>query len=196
MELKGARPFEHLLLGITGAIESANSFDISMSFKAICEELTVILTQQAENYCSPAAIAQIASVNVVTEAKRGLPENPTVLASSIDMFVVAPLSANTLAKLANGIADNTLLSTALAVQCPKVVAPSMSDPMWSNHFVQANLKALAEAGYEIIPPVTGREVRTLKPQYGAMPKIDKVIDELLCFKRRLNRNQVTEILGD
>src|SRR6185503_49007 len=78
------------------------------------------------------------------------------LAQSIDLFLVAPATADCMAKMANGIADDFFSTFHLAVQSPVVVAPAMNTRMWEHASVQANLKTLEARGVHIIPPGTGR----------------------------------------
>jgi phosphopantothenoylcysteine decarboxylase/phosphopantothenate--cysteine ligase len=84
------------------------------------------------------------------------PAGHLALAAAADAFLVAPASANTIAKLANGLADNLLTASALVARCPLVVAPSMNDRMWEHAATRANVAALRERGVEVLEPGSGR----------------------------------------
>src|SRR5213079_2013883 len=77
------------------------------------------------------------------------------LVANADAYLIAPASANTLAKLASGLADNLLTTAALAATCPVIVAPAMNDHMWRNAATQANIETLRLRGATIVPPATG-----------------------------------------
>jgi len=187
LKLAGARPFGHFVLGITGSIEAANSFQLVCAVRPICDQLTILLTNKAATFCAPETLEYIDDTNVHVDSDRKRSPNPTILAGSADIFCVAPLSANTLSKMAHGLADSTLLTVALAVRGIKVLAPSMSEVMWNNPLIQSNVALLEGVGFNLIPPVQGREVGSLEPQYGAMPRSKLLVDELCKLQRQQNQ---------
>ena len=114
------------------------------------------MTRSAERFVGPATFAALSDHRVYTD----LFEEPGVvlhvrLAHEADIAVVAPATANVIAKLAQGIADNLLTSTLLEATCPLVLAPAMHTRMWEHPATQANVNALASRGARIVGPAHG-----------------------------------------
>jgi phosphopantothenoylcysteine decarboxylase/phosphopantothenate--cysteine ligase len=136
-----------VILGVTGGIAAYKSCELCRLLVKAGHEVTPVLTGEAEAFVTARTFEALAR----RESPREL--YPHLL--DADLLVVAPLSANTLAKLAHGIADNVLTQTALAFPRRVLVAPAMNVRMWANPATQANAATLAERGIELIGPEQG-----------------------------------------
>jgi phosphopantothenoylcysteine decarboxylase/phosphopantothenate--cysteine ligase len=136
-----------VLLGVTGGIAAYKACELLRLLVGEGHEVTPVLTPDAERFVTAHTFEALAR----REAARDL--YPHLAAA--DLLVIAPLSANTLAKLAHGIADNVLTQAALAVRCPVLVAPAMNVRMWEHPATRANVALLRERGVELIGPEEG-----------------------------------------
>src|SRR5438128_618013 len=136
-----------VILGVTGGIAAYKACELCRFLVKAGHEVTPVLTPDAERFVTAQTFEALAR----HESPREL--YPHLLEA--DLLVVAPLSANTLAKLAHGIADNVLTQTVLAFDGPVLVAPAMSPRMWSHPATQANVETLRERGVELIGPEQG-----------------------------------------
>ena len=136
-----------VLLGVTGGIAAYKACELTRLFVRAGHEVTPIVTADAERFVTAATFEALARREAPRELYPHLVE--------ADLLVVAPLSANTLAKLAHGLADNVLTQTALAFDGPVLVAPAMNPRMWSNGATQANVEVLRARGVELVGPDEG-----------------------------------------
>jgi phosphopantothenoylcysteine decarboxylase/phosphopantothenate--cysteine ligase len=136
-----------VLLGVTGGIAAYKACELTRLLVRGGHEVTPIVTANADRFVSAMTFEALAR----REAPREL--YPHLLAA--DLLVVAPLSASTLAKLAQGFADNVLTQTALAFDGPVLLAPAMNPRMWANAATQANLELLRARGVELVGPEEG-----------------------------------------
>jgi phosphopantothenoylcysteine decarboxylase/phosphopantothenate--cysteine ligase len=136
-----------VLLGVTGGIAAYKACELARLLVRGGHEVTPILTADAETFVSAKTFEALARREAPRELYPHLVEG--------DLLVVAPLSANTLAKLAHGLADNVLTQTALAFDGPLLVAPAMNPRMWSNGATRANVEALRARGVELVGPEEG-----------------------------------------
>ena len=147
----------HILLAVTGSIASYKSADLVSSLKKQGHQVTVLMTRAATEFIQPLTL-QVLSQNPVhlDVMKEPYPNqiNHIELGKKADLFIVAPATANTIAKLAHGYADNMVTSIALALpkNIPKLIAPAMNTKMYDHPATQANLKTLETYGYQIISP--------------------------------------------
>lgn len=168
-----------LLLGVSGGIAAYKALEIVRLATKAGHAVRVIQTPTAQRFVGAASFAALTGAAVLTseferDPARGAfpdqqppehdPASHLELVRNADVFLIAPATANTLAKLANGLADNLLTSAALAAQCPLVVAPAMNNHMWEHPATAANLTTLAERGVTVVPPGTG-ELAT-KGEFG------------------------------
>jgi phosphopantothenoylcysteine decarboxylase / phosphopantothenate---cysteine ligase len=140
-------PVARVLLGVTGGIAAYKTCELARLLVRGGHEVTPILTADAETFVSAKTFEALARREAPRELYPHLVE--------ADLLVVAPLSANTLAKLAHGLADNVLTQTALAFDGPVLVAPAMNPRMWSNGATRANVEALRARGVELVGPEEG-----------------------------------------
>ena len=136
-----------VLLGVTGGIAAYKACDLVRLLVKDGHDVTPVLTSDAERFVTAHTFEALAR----KEAARDLYPHLT----DADLLVIAPLSANTLAKLAHGLADNVLTQAALAVRGPVLVAPAMNVRMWEHPATQENVRLLVERGVHLIGPEEG-----------------------------------------
>lgn len=146
-----------IVLAVSGSISAYKAADLSNQLTKLGYQVHVLMTEAATQFITPLTL-QVLSKNPVhlDVMKEDDPKvvNHIELAKQADLFVVAPASANTIAKLAHGIADNIVTATALALptDTPKLIAPAMNTKMYDNPLTQRNLQNLQEVGYQEIEP--------------------------------------------
>ena len=150
--LKGKK----ILLGVTGSIALYKSLELLRYLTKAGAEVKVIMTSSAKKFITPLTFETLSSNEVLDDTNESWVNNHNHIKTGewADLFVIAPVTANTIAKLANAIADNILLQTALAYPNKKLLAPSANTNMLQNPITKANLKMLAIANYEIIDTQT------------------------------------------
>ncbi|MDX6411046.1 MAG: phosphopantothenoylcysteine decarboxylase / phosphopantothenate---cysteine ligase, partial [Gaiellaceae bacterium] len=136
-----------ILLGVTGGIAAYKACEVTRLFVKAGHDVIPLVTRGAEEFVTAKTFAAL--------ARRPLDADPYPHLEHADLLVVAPCTANTLAKLAQGIADNVLTEAALAHRGPVLVAPAMNHRMWAHPATQANAKTLRERGVELIGPEEG-----------------------------------------
>ena len=136
-----------IALGVTGGIAAYKACELTRLFVTAGHEVTPVLTPEAETF--------VAARTFEALARREQPRELYPHLAEADLLVIAPLSANTLAKLAHGLADNVLTQLALAFRGPMLVAPAMNVRMWEHPATQANLALLRERGVDVIGPEEG-----------------------------------------
>jgi phosphopantothenoylcysteine decarboxylase/phosphopantothenate--cysteine ligase len=141
-----------ILLAVTGSIAAYKSILLVRLLVKAGAEVKVVMTPAAKEFVSPLTLATLSKNPVITELVSNESwSNHVMLGRWADVMVVAPLSCNTLAKMANGLCDNMLLATWLSATCPVVVAPAMDEDMWHHPATQLNLAKLESFGNRIIP---------------------------------------------
>lgn len=168
---------KRILLGITGGISAYKSVYIASGLKKLGYDVHVIMTENATEFVTPLTFATMSGNKTVTDVFDPANETPTehiTLGQSMDLALIAPATANTIAKLAHGIADNMLTSTMLACTCPVLISPAMNTAMFENPATQANLQILRERGYVIIEPAEGMLACGVEGK-GKMPEPDVLI---------------------
>jgi phosphopantothenoylcysteine decarboxylase / phosphopantothenate---cysteine ligase len=136
-----------VLLGVTGGIAAYKACELTRRLVLAGHEVIPIVTAGAERFVTRETFTALAN--------RPVDESPYPHLTRADLLVVAPLTANTLAKFAHGLADDVLSEAALAHRGPFVVAPAMNDRMWAHPATQANVALLRERGVELVGPVEG-----------------------------------------
>jgi len=149
---------KHILLGVTGSIAAYKAVELASRLAQAGAQVDTILTQIATLFVTPLTFQSVTGRRAYTEADLWGAEGHIQhisLGKSADLFVIAPISANTMAKLAHGLADNLLTVTALAATCPLLIAPAMDGGMFAHPATQANLELLRQGGVGIIGPAEG-----------------------------------------
>ena len=147
-----------IVLGITGSIAAYKAAEIASQLTQAGAKVNVIMTKEAVQFISPVTFRAITGKSVVTEMFDLASEfsiEHVSLAEAADIVVVAPATANIIAKLAAGIADDMLCCTALATKAPVLIAPAMETNMYNNPVTQDNLSKLEARGFTIIGPASG-----------------------------------------
>ena len=149
---------KRILLGVTGSIAAYKAAELVRLFVKDGCDVTVVMTPAAAEFVRPLTFQTLSRNQVFIDQfaapAEWKPEHIS-LADSADAVVVAPATANTLAKMRFGIADNLLTSVLLATRAPVFAAPAMNDGMWSNAATQENVSILKERGITIIDPDNG-----------------------------------------
>jgi phosphopantothenoylcysteine decarboxylase/phosphopantothenate--cysteine ligase len=153
-------PFDkrRVILGVTGSIAAFKSADLASKLAQSGTQVDVILTQAALQFITPLSFQSVTARPAFSDKDLWEREGHVLhigLARKAGLLVIAPASANTLAKLAHGIADNLLTVTALAARCPLLLAPAMDGGMYTNPATQTNLEFLRQRGAIIIGPAEG-----------------------------------------
>jgi phosphopantothenoylcysteine decarboxylase/phosphopantothenate--cysteine ligase len=149
---------KHILLGVTGSIAAYKAAELASRLTQLGAQVSVILTEAARQFVTPLTFQSVTGQRAYVDADLWGSEGHVQhigLGHGADLLVIAPASANTIAKLAHGIADNLLSVTALAARCPLVVAPAMDGGMYSHPATQANLEILRKRGAIMIGPAEG-----------------------------------------
>lgn len=146
-------------IGVTGSIAAYKMANVaSMLVKQGCD-VHVLMTENATKFINPITFETLTNHKCLVETfDRNFQFHVAhvSLGQKADCMLIAPASANVIGKLANGIADDMLTTTAMAATCPKILSPAMNTHMFNNPIVQDNLKKLEHYGYEIITPAAGR----------------------------------------
>lgn len=145
-----------ILLGVSGSIAAYKAADLASKLTQAGHSVSVLMTQAACQLVSPNTFLNLTGNKVYTDLWD--PHGQTqhiALTDAAQLFVLAPATANTIAKLALGLGDDMISTTLLAVNCPVLVCPAMNVRMWSNPVVQRNLAAVQEAGHQVMPPDSG-----------------------------------------
>ncbi|MGN0732877.1 MAG: bifunctional phosphopantothenoylcysteine decarboxylase/phosphopantothenate--cysteine ligase CoaBC [Emergencia sp.] len=147
-----------VLLGVSGGIAAYKIANLASMLVKKGAEVHVIMTENACNFITPTTFETLTGNKCVVDTfDRNFQFNVehVALAKKADVFMVAPATANVMAKLCHGIADDMLTTTFLASRCPKIVAPAMNTAMYENPITQDNMKTLEKYGIEVIQPATG-----------------------------------------
>lgn len=146
-----------IVLGVTGSIAAYKAADLASKLTQAGATVEVILTAAAQQFVTPLTFQSVTGRAAHTDLWSANAHVLHVgLGEKADLLVIAPCTADTLAKLAHGFADNLLTVTALAARCPVLVAPAMDGGMWQHPATQANVKLLQERGVIFLGPTEGR----------------------------------------
>lgn len=147
-----------ILLGVSGGIAAFKVAQLASDLSKTAAEIHVIMTKNATEFVSPLTFETLVGNRVSIDTfDRNFEYNVehVALAKKADLLIIAPATANVIAKLAAGIADDMLTTTALAAGCPKIVAPAMNTGMYNNPVTQRNLEALRALGMTVLAPDNG-----------------------------------------
>src|SRR5437899_6177671 len=159
-----------ILLGVSGGIAAYKALELVRLATDGGHVVRVVRTTASRRFVGAASFAALSGAPVLASeferdpARGAFPDQPPPaheppshleLVEHADLYLIAPASANTIAKLAHGLADNLLSTSALAAACPVVVAPAMNDRMYGHPATQENLERLRDRGVTVIPPAEG-----------------------------------------
>ena len=187
-----------ILLGVSGGIAAYKALELVRLATAAGHAVRAIQTPASQRFVGAASFAALTGAPVLTDEferdpLRGAfpgqappdhdPLSHLELVRNADILVVAPASANTLAKLAAGLADNLLTSAALAATCPLLVAPAMNHHMWEHPATQANVATLRERGVVVLEPGTGRLASAGEAGAGRLPEPAALLEAIEALAR-------------
>lgn len=172
------RPLDgrRILLGITGSIAAYKAAVLCRLLKTAGADVRVVMTPLAKQFITPLTMATLSKNPILVEffdPENGAWNSHVALGEWADCYLIAPATANTLAKMATGVADNLLLTTYLSARCPMVVAPAMDLDMYAHEATQQNLRTLAARGVRIVEPEEGELASGLQGK-GRMAEPDRI----------------------
>jgi len=174
---------KHILIGVTGGIAAYKTATVVRLLVKEGAEVKVIMTSHAREFITPLTLATLSKSPVLSEFYN--PENGdwnshVDLGLWADLFLIAPATANSIAKMANGIADNLLLTTYLSARCPVFVAPSMDMDMLNHPATIINIETLKAFGNHILDPASGELASGLTGK-GRMVEPEEIVKEIEGF---------------
>lgn len=143
-----------ITLAVTGSIAAYKMVDICRSLTIEGARVQVLMTASAQKFVGPATFSAVTGIKTITDLFEG-GFSHIQAGQDADLFLIAPATANTIAKLASGLADDLITTTALASNKPIIVCPAMNEAMWRARITQRNIKTIQSLGYEIVGPVKG-----------------------------------------
>ncbi|BDF34855.1 phosphopantothenoylcysteine decarboxylase [Lachnospiraceae bacterium] len=177
MNLKG----KTILLGVSGGIAAYKSASLASLLVKTGAEVHVLMTEHARNFINPVTFETLTGHKCITDTfDRNFEFNVehVALGKKADAVILAPATANVIARIAHGLADDMLTTTVLACQCPKIIAPAMNTRMYENPITQDNLKLLEKYGMEVVSPARGR-LACGDTGSGKMPEPDTLLQYVL-----------------
>ena len=149
---------KHIIVGVTGSIAAYKTAILVRALVKEGAEVKVIMTETAKKFITPLTLATLSKNPVLVEffdPENGQWNSHVSLGLWADMYLIAPVTASTLAKMAYGVADNLLVTTYLSSRCPVFVAPAMDLDMFAHPSTQKSLEILRERGVTVVEPAAG-----------------------------------------
>lgn len=149
---------KHIILGVTGSIAAYKSAVLCRLLVSAGAEVKVVMTNLAKQFITPLTMATVSKNPILVDffnPENGEWNSHVKLGEWADLYLIAPASANTMAKMAAGVADNLLLTTYLSARCPVAIAPAMDLDMYAHVATQRNMEQLKQDGVHIIEPGSG-----------------------------------------
>lgn len=171
---------KHILLGITGSIAAYKAANVVRLLVKKGAEVKVVMTPLAKEFITPLTMATLSKNPILVDffdPTNGAWNSHVSLGLWADAFLIAPCTANTMAKMAHGIADNLLLTSYLSARCPVVVAPAMDLDMYAHDATQENMNLLSLRGVMMIEPSSGELASGLEGN-GRMEEPERIVAEL------------------
>jgi phosphopantothenoylcysteine decarboxylase/phosphopantothenate--cysteine ligase len=199
-----------ILLGVSGGIAAYKALELVRLATAAGHAVRVVQTPASQRFIGAASFATLTGAPVLVDEferdpGRGafpgdpLPEHDPLshleLVRNADIYVVAPASANTVAKLAAGLADNLLTSAALAATCPLLVAPAMNNHMWAHAATQANVALLRARGVTVLEPGSGRLASHGEQGAGRLPEPAALLEAIEALTRPAVAGMAADLVG-
>ena len=180
---------KHIILGVTGSIAAYKSAVLCRLLVGAGADVKVIMTPLAKQFITPLTMATLSKHPILVDffnPENGEWNSHVSLGEWADLYLIAPATANTMAKMATGVADNLLLTTYLSARCPVAIAPAMDLDMYAHTTTQRNMAQLKEDGVHIIEPQSGELASGLvgKGRMAEPQDILKAVEELLCEKKK------------
>ena len=171
-----ATKIKTIVLGITGSISAYKAADLAARFTKDGFRVDAVFTDSAMKFASPMTLRNLTGRPVVTtmwELSTEFSVEHVALSEVADVVLVAPASANIIARLANGIADDMRTCTVLATKAPVIIAPAMNDNMWANQVTQDNVAKLKKRDFIFVGPAYGR-LASGKMGLGRLTELDEI----------------------
>ncbi len=185
-----------VVIGVCGGIAVYKACDLVSKLKKTGVNVHVIMTKSATEFVAPLTF-QTLSQNYVVDDMFESPKTWDVehisLAKKADVFVLAPVTANVIGKVANGIADDMLTTTVMATKAKVLVAPAMNTNMYENPVVQRNIQILKDLNYEFVEPESGR-LACGDIGSGKLASVDKIFDSIMSLLQEKNDLKGTSII--
>ena len=180
---------KHIILGITGSIAAYKSAVLCRLLVSVGAEVRVIMTPLAKQFITPLTMATLSQHPILVDffnPENGEWNSHVKLGEWADLYLIAPATANTMAKMATGVADNLLLTTYLSARCAVAVAPAMDLDMYAHTATQRNMEALRKDGVHIIEPGSGFLASGLqgKGRMAEPADIVKAVEALFSEKKK------------
>ena len=191
-ETVGGRGGPRIALGVTGGIAAYKAAEVVRGLVRAGAEVHVIMTPGGRRFITPLTLQTLSGQPVITgqwDLSHGADVQHVALARGLDLFLVAPATADALARLAHGIADDFLSTFYLAVTAPVAVAPAMNVWMWEHPATQANLAALKSRGVHIIDPGAG-DLACGDEGIGRMAEPDGIVETALSIAKKKLRGRL------
>jgi phosphopantothenoylcysteine decarboxylase/phosphopantothenate--cysteine ligase len=169
-----------IVLGITGGIAAYKAADLASKLTQAGAKVETVMTEAATKFITPLTLRSLTGQPVVTdmfEMASEYSEEHIALAEKADVVVIAPATANSIARMAAGIADDMLGCVVLATEAPVIVAPAMNDVMYRNTVTQENIEKLKARGFIFVGPDYGR-LASGKMGQGRLAENEKIIQEV------------------
>lgn len=172
---------KHIIVGVTGSIAAYKTAILVRALVKEGAEVKVIMTETAKKFITPLTLATLSKNPVLVEffdPENGQWNSHVSLGLWADMFLIAPVTASTLAKMAYGVADNLLVTTYLSSRCPVFVAPAMDLDMFAHPSTQKSLEILRERGVTVVEPAAGELASGLDGK-GRMEEPEKIVEQVI-----------------
>ena len=172
---------KHIIVGVTGSIAAYKTAILVRALVKEGAEVKVIMTETAKKFITPLTLATLSKNPVLVEffdPENGQWNSHVSLGLWADMFLIAPVTASTLAKMAYGVADNLLVTTYLSSRCPVFVAPAMDLDMFAHLSTQKSLEILRERGVTVVEPAAGELASGLDGK-GRMEEPEKIVEQVI-----------------
>lgn len=149
---------KNIIVGVTGGIAAYKALEIVNDLTKKGHNIHVIMTDSAQEFITPLTFQTLSHNKVITNMFDKIDRYDTehiTLAKKADLFLIVPATANTIGKIAGGIADDMLTTTIMATRAPKLIAPAMNTAMWDNPILQDNIHKLEAYGYKVLDTSEG-----------------------------------------
>ena len=170
----------HILLGVTGSIAAYKAAVLTRSLVKEGAEVKVVMTPLAKQFITPLTMATLSRHPILVDffnPENGEWNSHVSLGTWADLYLIAPATANTIGKMAHGIADNLLLTCCLSARCPVALAPAMDLDMYAHPTTQENIEKLRNLGVRIIEPGSGELASGLTGK-GRMAEPEEIIEQV------------------
>ncbi len=170
----------NILLGVTGSIAAYKAAVLVRALVKEGADVRVVMTPLAKEFITPLTMATLSKHPVAVDffdPENGAWNSHVSLGEWADLYLIAPATANTIGKMACGIADNLLLTSYLSAKCPVAVAPAMDLDMYAHAATQANIEKLRSLGVTIIEPASGELASGLSGK-GRMAEPEEIVKQL------------------